>query len=119
MPLQNDTQLWTLYGVINREIITATIAGCGDVMSNQDVSKAEIIPELIPIQLLAIEAMGHGTKACPIPYCTMEDMPIFPSRQILPSCQLRNLPPLPIFYFCRTCPAYECPMAYVVEVGNS
>ena len=38
--------------MLNRELLTATIAGHGDVLRHQPISEAKIIPDFLPRQLL-------------------------------------------------------------------
>ena len=105
--------------MLNQELITTTITGCGDVLRHQPISEAKIILEFLPRQLRAFKAMRYITYRCPIPRCPMEAGFLLAASLLLPSEQLRKLS----YPFTQSRQlaglTYTCPMAYVVEDGNS
>ena len=105
--------------MLNRELLTATIAGRGDVLRHQPISEAKIIPEFLPRQLRAIKAMRYSANPCPIPCCPMEVVFILASCLLLLFEQLGELDNN--FTQSRRLAGftYACPMAYVVEEGTS
>ena len=70
--------------MLNLELLTATIAGRGDVLRHQPISEAKIIPEFLPRQLRAIKAIRYSTKPCPIPRCPMEAIFLLLASLFLP-----------------------------------
>ena len=73
--------------MFNEEVLTANIAGCGNILRHQAVSNANIIQNLLLIKLHDVEAMGYSAKPRHVCWCTMEMMPlspyIFPSQTCL------------------------------------
>ena len=105
--------------MLNQELLAATLAGRGDVLGNQPISEAKIIPEFLPRQLRAIQAMRYSTKPCPIPRFPMEAIFLLASCLLLPFEDIRELND-PFTKLRRLSNlTYTCPMAYVVEDGTS
>ena len=53
--------------MLNRELLTATIAGRGDVLQHQPISEAKIIPEFLPRQLRDNLRLRYGLLLQDIP----------------------------------------------------
>ena len=105
--------------MLNRELLTETIAGRGDVLRHQDLSKAKIIPEFLLIQIPAVKAMSYIAKPHPITCFHKYVLAILASRQLLLYSKLFHLRQLNLLSIPRTFPTYACPMAYLVEFGTS
>ena len=101
--------------MLNQELLTATIAGRGDVLMHQPISEAKIIPEFLPRQLSAFKSVGYNTKPCTIPRCPMEAVFLLAASLLLPVIHLRHLS-YPFNQSRRLAGLmYACPMAYAVE----
>ena len=61
---------------MDREPLTTTIAGCGDILRHKPVSEAKIILEMLLGQLRAVKAVGYSTKPCLNTRCPMEAVPL-------------------------------------------
>ena len=105
--------------MLNQELLTATIAGRGDVLRHQPISEAKIIPEFLLRQLCAIKAMRYSAKPCPIPRCPMEAVFILAASLLLTFEQLIELSYLFTQSRQLAVLTYACPMACVVEDGTS
>ena len=101
--------------MLNRELLTATVAGRGDVLRHQPISEAKIIPEFLPIQLHVIKAMRYSAKPCPIHRFPMKAIFLLASCLLLPFEELGDLDDP--FTKSRQLAGltYACPLAYVVE----
>ena len=77
--------------MLNLELLTATITGCGDVLRHQPISEAKIIPEFLPRQLHAIKVMRYSANPFPIPRCPMEAVFLLASCLLLLFEQLGEL----------------------------
>ena len=105
--------------MLYRELLTTTIAGHGYVLQHQPISEAKIILEFLLIQLRAIKAIRYSDNTFPIPR--------FPTVKIfiLDLCLLLSFKDLGEldgpFTKSRQMAGltYACPMADVVEDGNS
>ena len=73
------------------ELLTATVAGRGDVLEHQPISEENIIPEFLMRQLRAIKAMRYSAKPCPIPCCPMEAIFLLAPCLLLPFKDLGEL----------------------------
>ena len=104
--------------MLDREILTKTIAGCRDVLRHQTIYWVKIIPKFIPRQLRAVKAMGYSAKPRPIPHLHMEAVTLLNSCDLHLYSQLRHLHMLPLFPLAHNCPAYACPMDYITEGEN-
>ena len=74
--------------MLNRELITTTTAGRGNVLQHHPISEAKIIPELVPRKIRAIKVVGYRAKTCPIPCYSMEEVPLLAPCLLLLSSQL-------------------------------
>ena len=72
-------------------LLTATIAGRGDILRYQPISEMRIIPEFLPRQLRAVKAVGYSAKPFPIPRCPMEAVFLLDSFLLLPFKDLGEL----------------------------
>ena len=104
--------------MLNRELLTTTIAGHGNIPRHQPISEAEVNLELPPRQLRDVKAIGYSTKTHTIICFHMEVLPILASCHILLFIQIRHLHVLPLLSRTSTSPAHTSPMAYVVEGGT-
>ena len=105
--------------MLDLELLSAIIAGRGDVLRHQPVSEAKIIPKFLPRQLRAIKAMRYGANPCPIPRCPMKAVSLPAPCLLLPLKDLGeiNRPFSKSQHLAGL--TYACPMAYVVEDGTS
>ena len=100
--------------MLYQELLTATIAGRGDVLRNQPISEAKIIPEFLLRQIRAVKAVGYSAKPCPIPRCSMEAVSLLEACLLLRPKDLSRLNG----HLCSSRRlaflTYACPMAYIV-----
>ena len=105
--------------MLNQELLTATIAGRGDILRHQPISEAKIILEFLPRQIHAIKGMYYSTKPCPIPRCPMEAVFLLASCLILTFEELGELDDNFTKSHQLAGLTYACPMAYVIEGRTS
>ena len=105
--------------MLDQELLTATITGCGDVLRHQPISEAKFIPEFLPRKFRAVKVVGYSAKPCPIPCCPMGEVFLLDSYLLLLFIDLSHLNGYLYSSLHLTGLTYERPMAYVVEGGTS
>ena len=83
--------------MLNQELLIATIADRRDVLRHNQISDAEVIPELPPRQLCVIKLVSYSANTLPITCFYMEAVNLLASRQLLLYIQIFHLQVPPSF----------------------